>query len=293
MVKTKKTPRRFQESASALQLKREQQRQRQEQLNKDLEAYETWKKMQTEKTPETDAEVRRREKRYRRFAKLKGYLAETDPDTGALVLKVTDTYKPPSIPVDNQTVWAAEPPRRQPDFGQILREEAAERKKRKDEGKVTRKPSRTTTALREIKYYQKGTGLIIPKAVFRHYVRAIVEDECYRFQNPGLRVSPQDGSIKYLLRIQNTAVMALQQAAEAYLAGLFSDVNLCCIHRGKVTIGREDFRLARTLRGEFNWSMQSRDPIGKEKLTLQQMDSRQFGYFRKGIREGLVATKQD
>ena len=32
------------------------------------------------------------------------------------------------------------------------------------------------------------------------------------------------------LRIQVTALEALQQAAEAYLVGLFEDVNFCALH---------------------------------------------------------------
>ena len=32
------------------------------------------------------------------------------------------------------------------------------------------------------------------------------------------------------LRFQSSAVLALQEAAEAYLVGLFEDTNLCAIH---------------------------------------------------------------
>jgi histone H3 len=32
------------------------------------------------------------------------------------------------------------------------------------------------------------------------------------------------------LRFQSRAVMALQEAAEAYLVGLFEDTNMCAIH---------------------------------------------------------------
>ena len=52
------------------------------------------------------------------------------------------------------------------------------------------------------------------------------------------------------LRFQTTAVLALQQAAEAYLVGLFEDTNLCAIHAKRVTIMPKDIQLARRIRGE-------------------------------------------
>jgi len=52
------------------------------------------------------------------------------------------------------------------------------------------------------------------------------------------------------LRFQANAVLALQEAAEAYLIGLFEDTNLCAIHAKRVTIMQKDIRLARRIRGE-------------------------------------------
>ena len=42
--------------------------------------------------------------------------------------------------------------------------------------------------------------------------------------------------------------MALQEAAEAYLVGLFEDTNLCAIHAKRVTIMPKDIQLARRIR---------------------------------------------
>ena len=42
-----------------------------------------------------------------------------------------------------------------------------------------------------------------------------------------------------------TAVTALQEAAEAYLVGLFEDTNLCAIHTKQVTIMPKDIHIAR------------------------------------------------
>ncbi|XP_006735994.1 histone H2A type 1-H-like [Leptonychotes weddellii] len=52
------------------------------------------------------------------------------------------------------------------------------------------------------------------------------------------------------LRFQSSAVMALQEACEAYLVGLFEDTNLCAIHAKRVTIMPKDIQLARRIRGE-------------------------------------------
>ena len=52
------------------------------------------------------------------------------------------------------------------------------------------------------------------------------------------------------LRFQGTAVVALQEATEAYLVSLFEDTNLCAIHAKRVTIMPKDIQLARRIRGE-------------------------------------------
>jgi histone H3 len=43
--------------------------------------------------------------------------------------------------------------------------------------------------------------------------------------------------------------MALQEAAEVYLVGLFEDTNLAALHAKRVTIMPKDMHLARRLRG--------------------------------------------
>ncbi|XP_023065465.1 uncharacterized protein LOC111541062 [Piliocolobus tephrosceles] len=68
-----------------------------------------------------------------------------------------------------------------------------------------------TVALREIRRYQKSTELLIRKLPFQRLVREIAQD------------------FKTDLRFQSSAVMALQEACEAYLVGLFEDTNLCAI----------------------------------------------------------------
>ena len=75
-----------------------------------------------------------------------------------------------------------------------------------------------TVSLREIQKYQKGIELLIRKLLFQRLVREIAQD------------------FKTDLRFQSSAVAALQEAAEAYLVGLFEDNNLCTIHAKRVTI---------------------------------------------------------
>ena len=89
-----------------------------------------------------------------------------------------------------------------------------------------------TIALREIRKYQKSTDLLIRKLPFQRLVREISQD--FRSE----------------LRFQSTALLALQEAAEAYMTGLFEDGNLCAIHAKRVTIMCKDIQLARRIRGE-------------------------------------------
>jgi histone H3 len=89
-----------------------------------------------------------------------------------------------------------------------------------------------TVALREIRRYQKSTELLIRKLPFQRLVREIAQD------------------FKTDLRFQSSAVVALQEASEAYLVGLFEDTNLCAIHAKRVTIMPKDIQLARRIRGE-------------------------------------------
>jgi len=89
-----------------------------------------------------------------------------------------------------------------------------------------------TVALREIRKFQKSTELLIRKLPFQRLVREIAQE------------------YKSDLRFQSQAVLALQEASEAYMVGLFEDTNLCAIHAKRVTIMPKDIQLARRIRGE-------------------------------------------
>jgi histone H3 len=53
------------------------------------------------------------------------------------------------------------------------------------------------------------------------------------------------------LHFQSLAVLALHEASEAYMVGMFEDTNLAALHAKHVTIMPRDMLLARRLRGEI------------------------------------------
>jgi histone H3 len=89
-----------------------------------------------------------------------------------------------------------------------------------------------TVTIREIRKYQKNTDLLIRKAPFQCLVKEIATD------------------FKLDLQMQSTALLALQEASEAYLVRLFEDSNDCAIHAKHVMIMPKNIRLAQRIRGE-------------------------------------------
>ncbi len=87
-------------------------------------------------------------------------------------------------------------------------------------------------AAREIHKFQKTTDLLIRKAPFQRLIREIA-----------LKFGKSD------LRMQSTAVLALQEAAEYFMVDVFSDTNLCASHGKRVTIMEKDLVLACHIQG--------------------------------------------
>ena len=103
------------------------------------------------------------------------------------------------------------------------------KKPRRPKGTV-KKPYRYrpgTVALRQIRKYQKSTELLIRKLPFQRLVKEVVRNlfnnESYRFQS--------------------TAILALQEASESFLVGMFEQVNYIAIHGRRVTIMPRDIQL--------------------------------------------------
>ena len=95
-----------------------------------------------------------------------------------------------------------------------------------------------TVALREIRRYQNSVELLIRKRPFQRLVRELAQD----LNKPDLR-------------FQGSAMLALQEAAEAYLVALFEETNLAAIHAKRVTVmasgpGKNDIQFVRRIRGE-------------------------------------------
>ncbi|GLJ55089.1 hypothetical protein SUGI_1182350 [Cryptomeria japonica] len=88
-----------------------------------------------------------------------------------------------------------------------------------------------TVALRQISNYQKSSELVISNLTFQMVVKEIVQDFRPDF------------------RFQSSAVLALQEAGESYIVGMFQDGNLCALHDNRVTLVPKDMQLARRLRG--------------------------------------------
>lgn len=93
-----------------------------------------------------------------------------------------------------------------------------------------------TVALREIRYFQKSTELLLRKSPFSRLIREIAQ----------IHTKSTD------LMWQAAAIAALQEAAEAYLIGLFEDTNIVAINSRRVTIMPRDMQVVRRIRGRLD-----------------------------------------
>ena len=161
---------------------------------------------------------------------------------------------PPPLPSNDDDAWfqchpklpgSGKAPRKQPQMKVQPKKKKGVAKATKTKGKKLpvmqqgrTKPHRYrlgTVALREIQRYQKSTELLLRKLPFQRLVRELAQDLG-----------------KMTIRFQSGAIMALQEASEAYLVGLLEDANLCAVHAKRVTIMPKDIQLAHRIRGERN-----------------------------------------
>jgi histone H3/H4 len=89
-----------------------------------------------------------------------------------------------------------------------------------------------TVALREIRRYQRSTSLLIPKLPFSRLVKEICQD-----------ITGKDRGI----RIQASALDALQEATEAFAVKLFENANHCAIHGKRKTLNVRDIKLVKRI----------------------------------------------
>lgn len=92
-----------------------------------------------------------------------------------------------------------------------------------------------TVALREIRRYQKSTERLIRKLPFQRLCRSICREQANAAD----------------IRFQGPALVALQEATELYLVGLFEDALLCAQHAKRVTVFGKDFLLVSRIRSRF------------------------------------------
>lgn len=145
--------------------------------------------------------------------------------------KVVDPRRPPSPQPGPSPQRRAQPspqrrdqspPRRRP--SRAGAEQGAPRRRRYRPGE---------RALMEIRKFQKSTGLLIQKLPFSRLVHEITS----------LFTRGVD------FRWQASALLALQEATEAFLVLLLQDSYFCTLHAKRMTLYVSDIQLARRLRG--------------------------------------------
>ena len=88
-----------------------------------------------------------------------------------------------------------------------------------------------TVVLREISRYQKSTELLIRKLPFQRLVREVV-----------WTMWPEE-----TIRFQSAALLAIQEASEAFLVQMFSVANEIAIHAKRQTVMEKDLMLWKRL----------------------------------------------
>ena len=128
-----------------------------------------------------------------------------------------------ALPKPHQTPSGGKAPRKQ------LATKAAHKQGSRQGIKAKPRRNYAMIALREIRRFQRSVDLLIPLLPFQRLVHEIAQD--FRMD----------------LRFQSSAILALQEAVEAWLVSLFESTNLCCIHRGQITIAPKDFYLVKRI----------------------------------------------
>lgn len=90
--------------------------------------------------------------------------------------------------------------------------------------------------LKEIKFYQSSTNMLMSKLPFSRYVRDTV-----------MQISKDKRSYRFT----RTAILALQEAFEAYIVSILEDSNLCARHGKRVTLYEKDVELVKKLASKF------------------------------------------
>lgn len=87
-----------------------------------------------------------------------------------------------------------------------------------------------TKMMRQIKFFQSSTELMIPKFTFSRLVREIIQKH-----------DPQ-------LRCSSVAMEALQHATETFIVHMFGEGIMCSHHAKRVTLMDKDFTFLKQLK---------------------------------------------
>lgn len=90
-----------------------------------------------------------------------------------------------------------------------------------------------TPAVQEIRWLQRTYHLVVPALPLARLIRQVTHE-----------YAPSKD-----LRFGATALLAIHEAAEAYLTALFADSALATLHATRATVLVRDMQLARRLRG--------------------------------------------
>lgn len=94
-----------------------------------------------------------------------------------------------------------------------------------------------TVALREIRKYQRSTDFLLRKRPFIQVVRSKMDE-----------LSPRLPDGRKVDRFQLNALLALQEATEAYIIQVLEDANLAAVHAKRVTVMPKDIDLSKRIR---------------------------------------------
>ena len=107
-----------------------------------------------------------------------------------------------------------------------------------------------TNSIREIRYYQKCSFLILPRLSFSRLVREVAQD------------------FKTGLRFSADAVLVLQYAVEKFVIELLKDANLAAIHAKRTTVQPKDIQMGTKMLGES--AIDNPGPMPPAKIETQQ-----------------------
>lgn len=104
------------------------------------------------------------------------------------------------------------------------------------------KQKRGVVVLKEIVRLFKTGDVVTSKRAFKRVITRIVHEN-----NPKRNVKGHNA-----IKFKPNALMAIQEATEAYITRLLEDTNLLAIHAKRITIEEKDMALAYRMRGDEN-----------------------------------------